>query len=135
MTLEGPHDNCPRPHTARGDQLPASRLHTGVAYVMTNYTQSAVLDPRIVIKDPQKLGSCPWVLVPIEGHVRRAAARARAIAMVSRPLTGLVCPLISSSRRQLTVASHAASTSACCAPSTCWSASAAIPRPGGLDST
>ena len=32
------HYNHPRPHTACGDQPPASRLHTGVANVMTNYT-------------------------------------------------------------------------------------------------
>lgn len=32
------HYNYHRPHTASGDQPPASRLHTGVDNVMTNYT-------------------------------------------------------------------------------------------------
>ncbi|GAB4096798.1 hypothetical protein GCM10028787_22730 [Brachybacterium horti] len=32
------HYNYHRPHTACGDQPPASRLHTGVDNVMTNYT-------------------------------------------------------------------------------------------------
>ncbi|RRR20924.1 IS481 family transposase, partial [Brachybacterium saurashtrense] len=31
------HYNYHRPHTACGDQPPASRLHTGVDNVMTNY--------------------------------------------------------------------------------------------------
>ncbi|MBM7499240.1 transposase InsO family protein [Brachybacterium muris] len=31
------HYNNHRPHTACGDQPPASRLHTGVDNVMTNY--------------------------------------------------------------------------------------------------
>lgn len=49
------------------------------------------------------------------GHLCRAADRTRAMAMVSRPLTGLTLPLIRSSSRRAIVSSQAVSISACSA--------------------
>jgi hypothetical protein len=45
------HYNHRRPHTACGDQPPASRLHAGVDNVMTNYRQRPAL-PRGLLADP-----------------------------------------------------------------------------------
>jgi hypothetical protein len=50
---------------------------------------------------------------PVQRYVRRSAARARAIAIVSPPLTVCTLPFVSSSSRRSIVSSHAASTSPC----------------------
>src|SRR5699024_1941361 len=55
------HYNYHRPHTACGDQPPASRLHASVDNVMTNYNQQLVSLPPGIVVGPVPIRPRPQV--------------------------------------------------------------------------